>query len=57
MPGNIRDISTIHQHKLRDKISVEVLEKAVSVDYSYYENPAYHDTLHLAQQQAIFKVS
>src|SRR4051812_37045548 len=44
-------ISTIHQHKLTDKLSADVLEKAVNVDYAYYENPSYHDTLHLAQQQ------
>lgn len=50
-------ISTIHNHKLTDKLSAEVLEKAVKVDYAYYENPAYHDTLHLAQQQAIYKAS
>jgi ATP-binding cassette subfamily B protein len=50
-------ISTVHQHKLTDKLSEEVLEKAVKVDYAYYENPAYHDTLHLAQQQAINKAS
>lgn len=49
--------STIHQHKLTDKLSAEVLEKAVKVDYAYYENPAYHDTLHLAQQQAVYKAS
>lgn len=50
-------ISTIHLHKLTDKLSAEVLEKAVKVDYAYYENPAYHDTLHLAQQQAVYKAS
>jgi ATP-binding cassette subfamily B protein len=50
-------ISTIHQHKLTDSLSAEVLEKAIEVDYEYYENPTYHDTLHLAQQQAIFKAS
>lgn len=50
-------ISTIHQHKLTDNLSAEVLEKAIAVDYEYYENPAYHDTLHLAQQQAIYKAS
>ena len=50
-------ISTAHQHKLTDYLSTEVLEKAVKVDYAYYENPAYHDTLHLAQQQAIYKAS
>jgi ATP-binding cassette subfamily B protein len=50
-------ISTIHQHKLTDSLSAKVLEKAIEVDYEYYENPTYHDTLHLAQQQAIYKAS
>jgi len=50
-------INTIHQQKLTDFLAKEVLEKATRVDYEYYENPAYHDTLHLAQQQSLFKVS
>jgi ATP-binding cassette subfamily B protein len=44
-----------HQLKLIDALSNKVLNKAISVDYEYYENPAYHDTLHLAQQQALYK--
>lgn len=48
-------IGTIQQQKLTDNLSAEVLEKAVKVDYAYYENPAYHDSMHLAQQQAIYK--
>jgi ATP-binding cassette subfamily B protein len=50
-------ISTMHQQKLTDYLSGEVLTKAVEVDYEYYENPAYHDTLHLAQQQSLFKAT
>lgn len=48
-------INSKHQLKLTDALSNKVLEKAISVDYEYYENPAYHDTLHLAQQQALYK--
>jgi ATP-binding cassette subfamily B protein len=44
-----------HQLKLTDALSNIVLKKAISVDYEYYENPEYHDTLHLAQQQALGK--
>lgn len=47
----------IHQQKLNDCLSTEVMNKAISVDYVYYENPLYHDTLHLAQQQALYKSS
>jgi ATP-binding cassette subfamily B protein len=49
-------ISTIYQEKLTDFLSSEVLMKAVEVEYEYYENPAYHDTLHLAQQQSVSRV-
>ncbi|MCH5715066.1 hypothetical protein [Niabella hibiscisoli] len=48
-------IITIYQPRLTDYLSKQVLEKAVSVDYGYYENPAYHDNLHLAQQQSLFR--
>jgi ATP-binding cassette subfamily B protein len=48
-------IASIHQQKLTDYLSVEVLNKAIEVDYEYYENPKYHDTLHLAQQQSLHK--
>ena len=50
-------INTIYQEKLTDFLSTEVLTKAVNVEYEYYENPAYHDTLHLAQQQSVSRVS
>lgn len=49
-------INTIYQEKLTDFLSSEVLTKAVEVEYEYYENPAYHDTLHLAQQQSASRV-
>jgi len=45
-----------YQLKLTDALSNVVLKKAIAVDYEYYENPAYHDTLHLAQQQALYRV-
>src|ERR1700761_8522185 len=44
-----------YQLKLTDALSNIVLNKAIAVDYEYYETPEYHDTLHLAQQQAINK--
>lgn len=48
-------IGTIHQQKLTDHISEKVLYKAIETDYAYYENPKYHDTLHLAQQQSLYR--
>lgn len=48
-------IHALYQLRLTDHVSRKVLEKAVTVPYTYYETPAYHDTLHLAQQQALYK--
>jgi ATP-binding cassette subfamily B protein len=50
-------INTIHQQTLTDHLSEQVLNKAIQVDYEYYENPGYHDTLHLAQQQSLFRAT
>jgi len=50
-------LNALYEQKLTDHLSSLVLEKAVSVDYAYYENPSYHDTLHLAQQQYMFKAT
>jgi len=50
-------INTIHQQKITDYLSNKVLNKATKVDYPYYENPTYHDTLHLAQQQSLYKAT
>ncbi len=48
-------INAIHEEALTNHLSAEVLNKAIEVDYAYYENPAYHDTLHLAQLQSLYK--
>jgi ATP-binding cassette subfamily B protein len=50
-------VITLYQQKLTDHLSSIVLDKAVSVDLEYYENPVYHDTLHLAQQQSLFRAT
>lgn len=50
-------INTIHQQTITDYLSNKVLNKAIAVDYPYYENPKYHDTLHLAQQQSLYKAT
>jgi len=44
------------QYKITDQLSAQILQKAIDVDYEYYENPSYHDTLHQAQQQAAYKI-
>lgn len=50
-------INTMHQQTLTDYLSERVLNKAINVEYAYYENPVYHDTLHLAQQQSLFRAT
>jgi ATP-binding cassette, subfamily B, bacterial len=50
-------VNTTHQETLTIYLANEVLTKAIAVDYEYYENPEYHDTLHLAQQQSAYKAS
>ena len=50
-------INTIHQQTLTDYLSKKVLNKTIEVDYEYHENPDFHDTLHLAQQQSLFKAT
>ena len=50
-------VTTVFQLKLTDYLSQQVLHKAVDVEYNYYENPAYHDSLHLAQQQSLFRAT
>jgi ATP-binding cassette subfamily B protein len=36
-----------------DFVSDLIHEKSIAVDLGYYEDPVYHDTLHLAQQDAL----
>jgi ATP-binding cassette, subfamily B, bacterial len=48
-------INNIQVQKLSVHLSSGVLHKAVNVDMAYYENPDYHDTLHMAQQRAEYQ--
>ena len=38
-----------------DAVSDVIHEKSIAVDLGYYEDPAYHDTLHRAQQEAPYR--
>ena len=49
-------LSTLQQQKISDHIAEMVLNKAVKVPLAYYENPDYHDSLHLAQMQSHYRV-
>ncbi|MBO9620849.1 MAG: ABC transporter ATP-binding protein, partial [Niabella sp.] len=48
-------ITTVYQQLLTDHLAGQVLNKAIRVHYEYYENPVYHDSLHLAQQQSLYR--
>lgn len=48
-------VTTLFQLKLTDYLAQQVLNKATRVNYEYYENPEYHDSLHLAQQQSLYR--
>lgn len=48
--------STLFQQKVSDRFSARIIQKASRVDYTYFEQPEFHNTLHLAQQQALYRV-
>lgn len=49
-------ISSIYQEKLEDSINALILKKSISIPYSYFEDPEYYDSLHLAQQQSVYRI-
>lgn len=42
-------------HEVTDHVLEILHEKSVAVDLAYYEDPAYHDSLHRAQQEAPYR--
>jgi len=48
--------NSIFQQKVIDTFSERIVSKASKVDYAFFEKPAFHNTLHLAQQQAVYRV-
>lgn len=51
----LQEIQTIQQQSTIDYLSRKVLEKAIQVEYPYYENASYFDNLHLAQQEVNYR--
>ena len=47
--------SDAQNQQVSDYISKLVIEKTSTLDISFYENPKFHDVLHLAQSHAMFK--
>jgi ATP-binding cassette subfamily B protein len=48
-------ISETQQQLVSDYMSEVIIDKAVDIDISYYENAAYHNTFHQAQKQALYR--
>lgn len=49
-------IAGLFQQQLTDKSAATIIEKSIRIPYPYFEDHAYHDSLHLAQSQAIYKL-
>ncbi|MGZ3898472.1 MAG: ABC transporter ATP-binding protein [Flavisolibacter sp.] len=50
-------IHSVLQQKLQDHLAKKVITKAMETDYSYYEDPAYHDAMHHAQQHSLSRAA
>lgn len=48
--------TSIFTQKLSDSTSTWILEKSVAIPFAYFEDASYHDSLHLAQKQSIYKL-
>ena len=44
------------QNLIIDSLSIRVLQKTTLIPYPFFETPAYHDSLYMAQRQAIYKI-
>lgn len=49
-------ISFIQEQKITNEIVYKILNKAIDIPYTYYEEAQYQDSLHLAQQQSQYKL-
>lgn len=49
-------LTTTHQQKLTDYVAGHILDKSIHIPYTYFEDHKYHDSLHLAQRQSIFRL-
>jgi len=48
-------VNEAHGLAVTDHVADILHEKSVAVDLGYYEDPSFHDTLHLAQQEAPYR--
>ena len=50
-------IEQLFSQEVADAFSLRIITKASLVEYGHFENPAFHNSLHLAQQQARFRIT
>jgi ATP-binding cassette subfamily B protein len=50
-------IEQLFSQEVADTFSLRIIAKASHVEYGHFENPAFHNSLHLAQQQARFRIT
>ena len=50
-------IEQLFNQEVADAFSLRIIIKASKVEYAHFENPAFHNSLHLAQQQARFRIT
>ena len=48
-------VTDAHAHNVTDRVLESIHRKSVEMDLRYYEDPAYQDSLHLAQQEAPYR--
>jgi ATP-binding cassette subfamily B protein len=49
-------LEQLFSQEVADVFSLKIIQKAALVSYVHFENPAFHNNLHLAQQQARFRI-
>ncbi|MCE2849428.1 MAG: ABC transporter ATP-binding protein/permease [Chitinophagaceae bacterium] len=50
-------IEQLFSQEVADAFSLRIITKASHVEYAHFENPAFHNSLYLAQQQARFRIT
>jgi ATP-binding cassette subfamily B protein len=49
-------LEQLFSQEVADVFSLKIIQKASLVSFAHFENPAFHNNLHLAQQQARFRI-
>lgn len=50
-------IEQLFSQEVADAFALRIIAKASKVEYAHFENPDFHNSLHLAQQQARFRIT